>query len=122
MMSNKPVADHEKRICNMLDQRVDALDLTTQKQLAEARMHAISVNSEQKPVSIWFQLKYVSVFAFALVTGTILLHHGAVDDQISVAAIPVSMIKATASLPSEDIAMLADIEFVQWLANNEYEL
>lgn len=121
-MSDRPLAQHEQQICNVLDQRLNDTDGLTASQLANMRLKAIEASANVKHQPMKVQLKYASAFAIVLMIGGGFLSNLSIESPMGVTSIPTAMLHANDMLPLEDIAMLEDIEFVQWLANSDYEL
>jgi hypothetical protein len=125
-MSNKIQEKHEQKVCDILDQQVTEMDSSVEERLASIRLQAIALNAQAKPTLFMDAVKYVSAFSVVILVSALIFIQDMTDETVIAMPISIGVSEPTHTLDtmvlSEDIAMLADMEFVQWLANNEFEL
>ena len=106
----------EQLVNEALDQANDRMSPKQQQDLARARQAALAAGSESQRQP-WLQpAMRFALPAVAVVAVTVLIRHQGVEP---VPEMPAAL--AGAAVPTEDLALLEDLEFVSWLAENESE-
>jgi hypothetical protein len=116
----------ETLVTSALDQSVDNLSDKALSDIAQARHAAMNAlyNKKQKltvaeQMTQWVKQPFPRV-AFPVAAAVVIavsLNYSFVD---SVPAIPLAMM--TEDVPTEDLTLLEDLEFVTWLAQNEQDV
>jgi len=116
----------EKTITAALDQSIDQMSASTLTDIADVRRQALAhLNVEKSKNSLidivkkWLMMPPVAAglpVAFAIMV-TISIKDTEMD---SIPELPLAMM--VTEVPNEDFAMLEDLEFVAWLAENEQSI
>jgi len=116
----------EKTITAALDQSIDQMSASTLTDIADVRRQALAhLNVEKSKNSLidivkkWLMMPPVAAglpVAFAIMV-TISIKDTEMD---SIPELPLAMM--ITEVPNEDFAMLEDLEFVAWLAENEQSI
>ncbi len=113
----------EQRINQALDHSVEQLPQTTKDSLYKARLTALSaMHNKAKPKNLSWQIRQliahplpkVAVPVTAALLVALSWQYGTVE---SVPQLPIAMMSE--DMPSEDLALLEDLEFVTWLAQEQ---
>lgn len=117
--------DVEQKVNAALDNSVENLPQKTQDDIYRARQIALhTMKSAQTKAPVGTRLKHmfaqpmprVALPVAAAVLIALSLEYGSVEP---VPALPVAMM--TEDVPTEDLSLLEDLEFVTWLAQNQEE-
>ena len=125
-MSNKTRPDHERDVCAILDRQVTTMDSSVEDKLTRMRLKALAVQRPSKSRPLMSTAKYAPVLSVLIFASILFFSQDPTEEAVIV--MPISMVlpdsgnNANIPVPTEDIAMLADMEFVLWLASNEAEL
>lgn len=125
-MSNKTRPDHERDVCAILDRQVTTMDSSVEDKLTRMRLQALAVQRPSKSRPLMNTAKYAPVLSVLIFASILFLSQEPMEEAVIV--MPISMVlpdsgnNANIPVPTEDIAMLEDMEFVLWLASNEAEL
>ena len=125
-MSNKTRPDHERDVCAILDRQVTTMDSSVEDKLTRMRLKALAVQRPSKSRPLMSTAKYAPVLSVLIFASILFFSQDPTEE--AVIAMPTSLVLPESGnntdipVPTEDIAMLADMEFVLWLASDEAEL
>jgi hypothetical protein len=129
--TNQALSDHaiEQHLNQALDQSVARLSLSVQTDITRVRTNALAaaqLKTRKTPIAARIQQKVSQLVthpfgkvawptAAAVLIAIAINHHS----PGSVPELPLAMV--TSPVPTEELTLLEDLEFVTWLAENEQE-